>query len=85
MRELVLKMHVSVDGFVAGQFGEYEWIKKTQDQGVAAWLVNTVSEASLHLVGSVTFRTMAAGWPFVSGPIAAAMNERNRSSTIERQ
>jgi len=74
MRELILKMSMSLDGFVAGLGGEIEWIFGT-DQEAIAWIVETVSNASLHIMGSRTFQDMAAFWPTATGLFAPPMNE----------
>ncbi len=74
MRELVLAMAMSLDGFVAGPDGEIDWIF-SGDPDALAWKVATVSNASLHLMGGRTFRDMAAHWPMATGPFAAPMND----------
>jgi hypothetical protein len=38
MRKLVLKMSVSIDGFVGGPNGEIDWIFKSMDASVLEWL-----------------------------------------------
>ena len=75
MRKLILKMSVSLDGFVCGPNGELDWIFKTGDDSSRAWVVNTISQAGLHIMGSRTFRDMAAWWPFSTEPFAAPMND----------
>ena len=75
MRSLILKMHISVDGFVAGADGAIDWIFKTTDPEGRAWTVETISNAGAHLMGSRTFRDMAAYWPKASDAFAAPMNE----------
>jgi hypothetical protein len=40
MRQLVLKMSISVDGFVGGPGGELDWIFPTYDEGATAWTVD---------------------------------------------
>jgi len=74
MRELILKMSMSLDGFVAGPGREIEWIFGT-DQEAIAWIVETVSNASLHIMGSRTFQDMAAFWPTATGAFAPPMNQ----------
>lgn len=74
MRELILKMSVSLDGFVAGPAGEVEWMF-SGDQQAIAWSVETVWNASLHIMGSRTFRDMASFWPTATGAFAPPMNE----------
>jgi dihydrofolate reductase len=75
MRPLFLKMSVSLDGFVGGPNGEIDWIFKSYDAGATAWTVETISRAGTHLMGSRTFRDMAAWWPRSTEPFAPPMNE----------
>jgi dihydrofolate reductase len=75
MRRLILKMSVSIDGFVGGPDGELDWIFKTHDPEAVAWTVDSISRAGLHIMGSRTFQDMAAYWPSSSEPFAAAMNQ----------
>jgi dihydrofolate reductase len=75
MRKLILKMSVSVDGFVGGPSGEIDWIFKSFDAGATAWTVDTLWQAGVHIMGSRTFRDMAAYWPTSSESFAAPMNE----------
>jgi dihydrofolate reductase len=74
MRKLILKMSMSLDGFVAGPNGEIDWIFKTTDDAATDWIVKTISNAGLHLMGSKTFHDMAAWWPTSTEPFAAPMN-----------
>lgn len=75
MRRLVLKMSVSLDGFVGGPNGEIDWIFKTMDGGATAWLVDTLWQAGVHVMGSRTYQDMVAYWPTSTEPFAAPMNE----------
>ena len=75
MRKLVLKMSISVDGFVAGSNGEINWLLRTMDQSGLKWIENTLWQAGVHIMGSRTFHDMAAYWPTSSDPLAAPMNE----------
>ena len=68
-------MSVSLDGFVCGPNGELDWIFKTGDDSSRAWVVNTISQAGVHIMGSRTFYDMAAWWPFSTEPFAAPMND----------
>jgi dihydrofolate reductase len=74
VRKLVLKMSVSVDGFVGRPNGESEWIFRSFDDALIAWQVERVWEAGLHIMGSCTFRDMKAWWPQSNEPFAAPMN-----------
>jgi hypothetical protein len=55
---LVLKMSVSLDGYVAPIDGSTDWIAAGGSSDGLSWTVETVSNASAHLVGAATY----AGW-----------------------
>lgn len=74
MRDLVLNMSMSLDGFVAGPAGEIDWVFGG-DQAAIAWKIETISNASLHIMGSRTFNDMASFWPTATGAFAPPMNE----------
>jgi dihydrofolate reductase len=74
MRDLILKMSISVDGFVAGPDGEINWVFGS-DPEAKAWSVEAVSNASLHIMGSRTFHDMAAWWPTSTEVFAPPMNQ----------
>jgi dihydrofolate reductase len=75
MRKLILKMSVSLDGFVGGPNGEIDWIFKTMSEDGKAWTADKISRAGAHLMGRKTFNDMAAYWPDSSEVFAAPMNE----------
>lgn len=75
MKQLILKMSVSVDGFVGGPNGEIDWIFRSYDAGATAWTMETLWQTSVHIMGSRTFQDMAAYWPTSTEPYAAPMNE----------
>jgi len=66
---------MSLDAFVAGPQGEIDWIFGTTDDRSAAWTVDTISKAGLHIMGSKTFHDMASWWPTSNEPFAPPMNE----------
>ena len=74
MRELILKMSMSIDGFVGSPDGGIKWIFDTHDDEAAEWTVRTISDASLHIMGSRTFHDMAAYWPTSTDVFAPPMN-----------
>jgi dihydrofolate reductase len=74
MRKLILKMSVSVDGFVGGPNGEIDWIFKTMDEEATNWTLNAVWQAGVHIMGSRTFYDMASYWPYSTEVFAAPMN-----------
>lgn len=75
-RQLVLKMSVSLDGFVAGPDGEADWVFRTSGGADStAWLLETLRGAGVHIMGSGSYSDMAAFWPYSDMPIAAPMND----------
>lgn len=75
MRKLIMKMSMSVDGFVGGPNGENDWIFKSSDEKSRAWLLEQTWEAGLIVMGRKSFEVMAPYWPTAPGPLAAPMNE----------
>lgn len=75
MRKLVLKMSISVDGFVAGSNGELDWIFRSSTPDSRASVINTLNEAGVHVMGSQSYADMAAFWPYAQTPMAAPMND----------
>jgi dihydrofolate reductase len=74
-RKLVLKMSVSLDGFVSGPNGENDWIFRTSAADSREWVVNTLREAAAHIIGGRSYYDMAGYWPFSDLPFAAPMND----------
>jgi dihydrofolate reductase len=75
-RKLVLKMSVSLDGFVAGPDGEIDWIFRTSGgDDSTAWVLDTLGGAGVHIMGSQSYHDMAAFWPYSDMPIAQPMND----------
>lgn len=75
MASLVLKMSVSLDGYVAPADGSTDWVAAGRSDDGAGWTVETLSNARAHLVGATTYAAWARYWPGASGPFAEPMNE----------
>lgn len=75
MRKLILKMSMSVDGFVGGAKSELDWIFASMDEGAVDWTMKSVWQAGVHIMGSRTFHDMASYWPYSNEVYAAPMNE----------
>jgi len=74
MRDLILKMAMSVDGFVSDLEGVNRWMFGA-DQEAKAWGVDYIWDASLHIMGSRSFQAMAPYWQTSADPFAAPMNQ----------
>ena len=75
MAELILKMSVSLDGYVASLDGGTDWAAAGRSDDGASWTLETVSNAGVHLVGAATYTAWATYWPGAPGPFAKPMNE----------
>lgn len=63
MRNVVLFMHISLDGFAGGPNGELNWVSFDEElQKYAEGIVNTVGTA---MYGRTTYQMMAGYWPSV--------------------
>jgi dihydrofolate reductase len=74
MRRLILKMSMSLDGYVGGPNGEIDWLLRSQDEGATAWIADTLWQAGLHVMGSRTYYDMVSYWPTSTSPLAGPMN-----------
>jgi dihydrofolate reductase len=61
MRRLVVFMHTTLDGFVAGPNGEMDWIKV--DSEIFEYAGQQTDMADTALYGRVTYQMMEAYWP----------------------
>ena len=75
MRKLILKMSMSLDGFVGGSKSEVDWIFASMDEGAVDWTMKSIWRAGVHIMGSRTFHDMASYWPYSNEVYAAPMNE----------
>ena len=70
MSKLVVAMHVSLDGFVAGIHGEMDWI--AVDEALFDFVGTLTAGASAALYGRNTFEMMNSYWPTAAdGPNAS--------------
>lgn len=75
MRNVILLMHVSLDGFVAGPNGEMGWIHL--DDGLIDYVADLTATADTALFGRVTYQMMEGYWP-------DRRRERNRYAARHR-
>jgi dihydrofolate reductase len=74
MRQVVLQMGVSLDGYVASD-REHPGVAVPEDAELIRWKVDRLVNAGAHLMGRVTYEEMAAYWPRSTEPYAAPMND----------
>lgn len=76
MRKVVLKIHVSLDGYIRGADGDVmDWVFRTYDNELKAWEVDLLWQAGTHIMGRNLYQEMAAHWPTSTEDFAPPMNE----------
>jgi len=76
MRKVVLKMDMSLDGYVGPLDEDAEWIMRDFDDELSQWIVDDVLwKAGTHAMGRATYEEMAEHWPSSDAVYAAPMNE----------
>jgi len=77
MRNLVLFMHISLDGFVAGPNGEMDWIVLNDE--VFDLAGKRTKKADMALYGRVTYQMMEAYWPTAAVQPNATKHDKEHS------
>ena len=74
MRKLMMRMSISLDGFVAGADGKGDWIFRSSDETSRAWSVEEYWKTGLIIMGRKSFENMSPYWPTATNAFAAPMN-----------
>jgi dihydrofolate reductase len=78
MRDVVLQMQVTLDGFIGMPDGSVHWALPGFDKEFESWTVESLWQAGVHVMGGETGRGLAAYWPNPTEerdlPYAEAMN-----------
>jgi dihydrofolate reductase len=85
MRNVVLMMTASIDGFVVGPEGHAGGFP--EPDALKRWKLDRIRRAGTHIMGRVTYEEMAAAWPSSTDDYAAPMNEIPKvvfSKTLEQ-
>jgi len=77
MRKLVLFMHASLDGFVAGPNGEMDWISVNDE--IFEYAGRRTDEADTALYGRVTYEMMDNYWPTAADQPSASKHDIDHS------
>jgi len=75
MRELILKMFMSLDGFAGSTDGTLGALMPPPDPEAKAWNAQRAWDTSLHVVGSRTFQAWTGYWPTSTDVFSAPMNQ----------
>ena len=86
-RKVILKMVMSLDGFVTSRDGTHEWMFEWFGDDSGEWNRRALEEAGVHAMGRRSYEIMGPHWAASEGPIATAMNEKPKavfSHTLEK-
>src|SRR4051812_23282924 len=86
-RKVILKMVMSLDGFVTSTDGTHEWMFEWFGEDSGEWNRRALEEAGVHAMGRRSYEIMGPHWAASEGPIATAMNEKPKavfSRTLEK-
>jgi dihydrofolate reductase len=86
-RKVVLKMVMSLDGFVTSLDGTHEWMFEWFGDDSGEWNHRALEQAGVHAMGRRSYEIMGPHWAASEGPIATAMNEKPKavfSTTLEK-
>jgi dihydrofolate reductase len=78
MRKIVLFMHTTLDGFVAGPNGEMDWIIVNDE--IFDYAGNRTNEADTALYGRVTYEMMESYWPIAADQPNATKHDIEHST-----
>ena len=78
-RKVVLKMVMSLDGFVTSPDGTHEWMFEFFGDDSGEWNRRALDEAGVHAMGRHSYEIMGPHWAASEGPIATAMNEKPKA------
>jgi len=70
MRDVILYMSMSVDGFVDSD-REHPGVAIAEGAELKQWKLDRISKAGAHLMGRVTYQQMSSYWPQSDDPYAA--------------
>jgi dihydrofolate reductase len=78
-RKVVLKMVMSLDGFVTSPDGSHEWMFEWFGEDSGEWSRRALEEAGVHAMGRRSYEIMGPHWAASEGPIATSMNEKPKA------
>ncbi len=66
MRNIIVSMRVTLDGFIAGPQGEMEWMEEFFDEALATYESELQKTVDTALFGRVTYQGFESYWPKVA-------------------
>ena len=78
-RKVVLKMVMSLDGFVTSPDGTHDWMFEWFGDDSGEWNQRALDEAGVHAMGRRSYEIMGPHWAASEGAVATAMNEKPKA------
>ncbi len=78
-RTVVLKMVMSLDGFVTSPDGTHAWMFEWFGDDSGQWNRRALDAAGIHAMGRRSYEIMGPHWAASEGPIATAVNEKPKA------
>jgi dihydrofolate reductase len=78
-RKVILKMVMSLDGFVTSPDGTHEWMFEWFGEDSGEWNRRALDQAGVHAMGRRSYEIMGPHWAASDGPIATAMNQKPKA------
>jgi dihydrofolate reductase len=78
-RKVILKMVMSLDGFVTSPDGTHDWMFEFFGDDSGEWNRRALDAAGVHAMGRRSYEIMGPHWAASEGPIATAMNEKPKA------
>lgn len=82
MRKLILLMHISLDGFVAGPKGELNWV--IHDDEIFKYVTEHFQNVDMALYGRTTYQIMESYWPTVLKNKSATKQELHHAKWYDQ-
>jgi dihydrofolate reductase len=81
MRKIIFLIHVSLDGYVAGENGEMDWIVYNDE--VARYVYDLHATTDTAIYGRMTYEMMAGYWPTVLSDPNSGEGDREHARWLE--
>jgi dihydrofolate reductase len=75
MKKIIVTIWVSLDGFVAGDKNEMDWITSIYDETMAKYETDIVASADTLILGRLTYDSFSGAWPKVPDNPSASQGE----------
>src|SRR5207244_2045170 len=66
LRNIIVSVRVTLDGFIAGPQGEMDWMEEFFDEALATYESELQKRVDTTLFGRVTYQGFASYWPQVA-------------------